>query len=85
MKNKFLNTVVGRVFVGALGGVPYVGKDIQNELKENLAAPTAGKGSVDYARLLGYVMVAILFVLKILDVITWEDLESFIKIIFKLN
>jgi hypothetical protein len=85
MKKKFLDTLVGRVFVGALGAVPYVGKDIQNELKQNVASPIAGEGSVDYARLFGYLMVGALFVLKILDIITWEDLEAFIKIIFKLD
>lgn len=85
MKKKFINSLLGRVFVGAVSAVPFVGKNIQDELKDNKNKPAGGKGKVDYPRLVGYIMVGVLFTLKVLEVITWDDLEKFIKIIFKME
>tara|TARA_R110002153_G_scaffold230633_2_gene383862 strand:+ start:834 stop:1091 length:258 start_codon:yes stop_codon:yes gene_type:complete len=85
MKKKFINTFVGRIVTGAVGAVPYVGKDIQNELKSNTKAPTGGEGHLDYARLIGYSMVMLIFMLKLLDVITWEELDRYMKLLLKLG
>lgn len=85
MKKKFLNTFAGRLITGAISAVPYVGQSINAELKSNVDSPQAGKGNVDYVRLFGYVMICALFVAKISGIITWDDLNEFIKIIMKLE
>ena len=85
MKKKFINSFAGRLITGAISAVPYVGQSINAELKSNTDSPASGKGNIDHIRLFGYGIVSALFVLKIIGLISWDDLNEFIKIIMRME
>lgn len=66
----FLNdTAVGKgvssLAIGAISGVPFIGKGIADELKSNKADLLTGKGNHNYLRLIAFTVVVLLSVGRI--------------------
>jgi len=78
-----LKSILKGFLTGALKAVPIVG-NIATEVKEQVENDVehSAKGKIDYARLFGYVIMAIIVVSVIIGKLDLEDAEVLIK---KLN
>jgi len=71
------------VGIGVLKATPF--GHIANEIENNLRSEAGGKNNVDKTRFVVWAVVTLVFVLKFLNVITWEDLYKFVEIIFQVE
>lgn len=71
------------VGLGLLKATPF--GHVATEIENNLRSEAGGKNKVDKTRFVVWSVVTLVFVLKFLNVITWDDLYKFVEIIFQVE
>jgi hypothetical protein len=76
-------TFLKSVGVGVLKATPF--GHVAAEIENNLRSEAGGKNKVDKTRFAVWSIVSLIFIMKFLNVITWDDLYKFVEIIFQVE
>lgn len=71
------------VGIGVIKATPF--GHVATEIENNLRSEAGGRNKVDKTRFIVWGVVTLVFVLKFLNIITWEDLYKFVEVIFQVE
>ena len=80
---KKIGSVAMSVGLGVIKATPF--GHVATEIENNMNNPIGGKKKIDCIRMIVWILVTLTFIAKFFNLITFEDLEKMVDIIFQIN